>query len=98
MTRVVHCQREHYDVYIGRANRRHGLPQSQWANPYVVGKDGTRNEVITRYRAWILTQPALLAALPELVGKILGCWCAPHACHGDVLVALTQPDHSKDKD
>ncbi len=25
---------------------------------------------------------------PELAGKVLGCWCAPHACHGDVLVRM----------
>ncbi len=96
MTRVVHCQREYYDVYIGRVNKRHGLSQSKWANPYVAGKPGTRAEVITLYRTWVLTQPELLAALPELTGKILGCWCAPHACHGDVLVALTQPAYEAD--
>ena len=33
-------------------------------------------------------QPELLAALPELAGKTLGCWCAPKACHGDVLARL----------
>lgn len=26
--------------------------------------------------------------LPELVGKRLGCWCAPGPCHGDVLLEL----------
>jgi hypothetical protein len=29
-----------------------------------------------------------MAALPELKGKVLGCWCAPSACHGDVLMRL----------
>jgi Domain of unknown function (DUF4326) len=78
--RVVHCKREAYDVYIGRP--------SKWGNPFVLGKDGTREQVIAKYRCWLLTQPALMAALPELRGKTLGCWCAPHACHGDVLVEL----------
>jgi hypothetical protein len=31
------------------------------------------------------TQPDLMARLPELKGKVLGCWCAPEACHGDIL-------------
>jgi hypothetical protein len=80
--RVVHCKREAFDVYIGRPGK--------WGNPFVIGKDGTRAEVITKYEAWLLRQPALMADLPELHGKVLGCWCAPHACHGDVLARLAE--------
>lgn len=67
-------------VYIGRP--------SKWGNPYVIGRDGTREEVITRYKDHVLSTPALVAALPELKGKQLGCWCAPLPCHGDVLAQL----------
>ena len=81
-TRVVHCKRQRYDVYIGRP--------SKWGNPFVIGRDGSREQVIAKYRAWVLAQPELVAALPELRGKILGCWCAPQACHGDVLAELAQ--------
>ncbi len=77
---VVHCKRAPYDVYIGRP--------SKWGNPFAIGKDGTRSEVIDKYRTWIVTQPHLMASLPELKGKILGCWCAPQPCHGDVLSQL----------
>lgn len=78
---VVHCKRHHYDVYIGRP--------SKWGNPFYLGEDGTREEVIDKYRAWIATQPDLIrAAQAELRGKILGCWCAPRACHGDVLLEI----------
>ncbi len=35
-----------------------------------------------------LANPALREKLPELKGKILGCWCAPEACHGDILAEL----------
>jgi hypothetical protein len=45
--------------------------------------------VIERYERWLLEQPELLAAFGELRGKVLGCWCAPQACHGDVLVRLS---------
>lgn len=79
-TKVVHCKRAKHDVYIGRP--------SKWGNPFAIGKDGTREEVIEKYRGWLQTQPALLAALPELKGKTLGCWCSPQACHGDVLAEL----------
>lgn len=82
MTRVVHRKREPFDVLIDRTTK--------WGNPFVLGKDGTREEVIAKFEAWIQTQPALMAALPELRGKVLGCWCAPKPCHGDVLVRLAE--------
>jgi len=62
----------------------------KWGNPFKVGRDGTRDEVIAKYEAWIQTQPELMAALPGLRGKVLGCWCAPLACHGDVLMRLAE--------
>jgi len=68
------------DVYIG--------PPSKWGNPFEIGRDGTRAEVIARYDRWPRDQPELLADLDELAGKTLGCWCAPRACHGDVLARL----------
>lgn len=77
---VVHCKRQPFDVYIGRP--------SKWGNPFTIGRDGTRSEVINKYAAWIRTQPQLLADLHELRGKTLGCWCAPADCHGYVLSEL----------
>ena len=79
-TRVVHCKRQPYDVYIGRP--------SAFGNPFVMGRDGTRDEVIAKYRAYLLSRPDLLARLPELRGKVLGCWCSPKACHGDILAEM----------
>jgi Domain of unknown function (DUF4326) len=98
MTRtVVHCKKEKYDVYIGRANPRSGLKASIWANPFVIGKDGTREEVMAKYRAWLPTQADLIARLPELKSKVLGCWCAPEACHGDILSELTNQGRKMQK-
>jgi hypothetical protein len=67
-------------VYVGRP--------SKWGNPFVIGRDGSRDDVIAKYRAWIVRQPELLAALHELRGKDLVCWCAPERCHAEVLVEL----------
>ena len=39
-----------------------------------------------RPAAWIAQQPALLAALGELRGKHLVCWCAPERCHAELLL------------
>ncbi len=89
MTTVVHVNFA-YDVYIGRENKRRMLPQSKWANPFQIGPDGTRKDVIEKYRIWIIMQVDLLACLHELKGKRLGCWCHPKECHGHVLVELVE--------
>jgi len=67
-------------VYIGRPTK--------WGNPFVIGKDGTREDVIRKYEDWVVTQPHLMQALHELRGKDLVCFCAPQGCHGDVLLRL----------
>lgn len=79
---VVHCKKAKYDVYIGRP--------SKWGNPFSIGKDGNRNEVISKYLEWVQAQPKLMRALPELKGKTLGCWCAPKPCHGHILESLAK--------
>lgn len=88
LARVVHLKKRPYDVYIGRANSVNRLAQSKWHNQFVIGVDGTRSEVIAKYRDKLLETPELMAALPELEHLVLGCWCKPHACHGDVLADL----------
>ena len=68
-------------VYIGRP--------SKWGNPFEIGKDGDRDEVIGKYREWLFKQPGLVAqAKSELAGKDLVCFCAPKGCHGDVLLEV----------
>ena len=82
MTRIVHCKKELYDVYIGRP--------SKWGNPYIIGKDGTREEVIKKYEEHVRSSKILMRALPSLEGKVLGCWCPPRPCHGEVLIKLLE--------
>lgn len=86
-TCIVHCKKEPYDIYIGRP--------SKWGNPFQIGKDGTRDEVIEKFKNWIITQPKLLDDLHEIKGKTLGCWCKPKRCHGDVLVELIETSNIK---
>jgi Domain of unknown function (DUF4326) len=78
-TSVVHCRKDKFDVYIGRP--------SKWGNPFKLRKGEDRRRALDKYRAWLLRQDDLLAQLHELRGKILGCWCKPELCHGDVLVS-----------
>uniref|UniRef100_A0A6M3L7H1 DUF4326 domain-containing protein n=1 Tax=viral metagenome TaxID=1070528 RepID=A0A6M3L7H1_9ZZZZ len=84
MTRVVHCKREPYDIYIGRP--------SKWGNPFKIGRDGTREEVISKYETYVMSSPELIDSLPELQGKVLGCWCSPLPCHGDILVQMVEDE------
>ena len=79
-----------HEVYIGR-HTRNGWRKSKWANPFRVPYNAGqehRDQAVAMYRAWLQQQPNLLAALPELREKDLICWCAPEACHGDVLIEL----------
>ena len=77
-------------LYIGRG--------SKWGNPYLISKSLTREQAIAGYRKWLWGNRGLMAALPELRGKQLLCFCKPQACHGDVLVkALEWHDRQVDE-
>lgn len=69
-----------YDAYIGRGTR--------WGNPFFIGRDGSRVEVIEKYEAYVRASPGLMRLLCTLKGKVLACHCKPEACHGDVLARL----------
>lgn len=94
-TRVVHCKREKYDVYIGRP--------SIWGNPFTIGRDGTREEVMAKCDEWLNCKrhisgrepPALQVIYTELKDKTLGCWCSPKSCHGDIYVRLVKEFEAK---
>ncbi len=96
-TTVVHCKKHEYDVYIGRGRCPKTRTWSRWGNPFKIGVDGTRAQVIEKYREYILNNVELLVALEELRGKRLGCWCVDEPvdhirehkqCHGEVLLEL----------
>jgi len=53
-TRVVHCKKEPYDIYIGRP--------SKWGNPFEIGVNGDRLQVINLYRQWFYSKPKLMKA------------------------------------
>lgn len=84
-TRLIHASKSAWYtrvVLIGRP--------SKWGNPFKIGRDGSREEVIAKYREWITKGDGehLLADLDELRGMTMACFCAPAACHGDVLLEL----------
>ncbi len=59
--------------------------ESIWGNPFILFDDGTREEVIENYRWYYSKKPGLQKKITSLKGKVLGCWCYPLACHGNIL-------------
>jgi hypothetical protein len=75
-------------VYVGRP--------SPLGNPYVIGRDGDRAAVVAKYRRWLranLDTREVRLALHDLLASArkgpleLVCWCAPEACHADVIAS-----------
>lgn len=95
---VVHCKKSSYDVYIGRGRDPvNDYMVAKWDNPFIIGNTYLVGEAITRERAielydgWLHSSKEgleLLKDIGELKGKILGCWCYPKPCHGDILAKL----------
>ena len=83
------------DAHVAHAVQR-GAPglvridrKGIFGNPFVLGRDGTREEVIDKFRHYVTkVRPFSAKELALLRGKDLACWCAPQPCHGDVLLAL----------
>jgi hypothetical protein len=69
--------------YIGRPSR--------WGNPFKLGRDGDRDEIMANYAVWLddkLKDETFCKELARLSkATALVCWCKPEACHGDQLVA-----------
>ena len=67
-------------VYVGRP--------SKFGNPFTIGRDGSREEVIQKFEVWLLSADNGLSIddLHSLRGKDLVCWCAPEACHAQILM------------
>ena len=75
-------------AYVGRP--------SLLGNPFQLGRDGSRAQVIATYRRWLWAQlqepgSAQRQELERLLAQAqagpleLLCWCAPLACHAEVI-------------
>lgn len=85
-TRVVNIFKEKYDVYIGRAG--HGQ-DGYFGNPYPLTSESERGLVLERYKEYFLKRIdedlEFKKKVLSLKGKVLGCFCKPKACHGDII-------------
>ena len=72
------------NVYIARETRHH--PRSTWCNPYRLKDYGfNREKVLDLFEKYLVQNEKLTQHLPDLKGKVLGCWCARSHCHGEIL-------------
>ncbi len=79
-----------YDVYIGRQGYgKLAHRDGYFGNPYKIGVDGTREEVLSKYKDYFVnrtrTDREFYESIMDLKGKRLGCFCKPEACHGDII-------------
>ncbi len=87
---VVVSFREHHASLVRWAQAEGRLVavdrRTEWGNPFEMPYDGDRETVIRNYAEHYLPhKPSLLSQVSELRGKALACWCAPEACHAEVL-------------
>jgi hypothetical protein len=93
---VANWKTDDFDVYIGRhvpGGPPHVPPERCiYGNPFVlhdVENAEERIQVIDNYERWLLApeqRELVKQAKKDLPGKVLGCWCKPKRCHGDVLL------------
>ncbi len=85
--RVVHVKKENCTV---RIHRPYPL-----GNPFVVGQDGDRATVIEKFRVWAKVSPDILQLIYDLPeDSVLGCFCEPLPCHGDVIIDFWKNMHT----
>jgi hypothetical protein len=91
VNKVVHVNREYFDIYMGREFA--GYKESPYANPFRIIK-GIRGSAIERFAAyWYAPEQKWLRekALSEIPSyAILGCWCAPKFCHCDIVAGYLE--------
>ena len=101
MVRIVHFRKEKFDIYIGRKSTgmHFGNPFSFGGKSKISKLDFfTRVECINAFREWLQgtnyqdieseRRKWILENITMLKDKVLGCWCSPETCHGDVYAEI----------
>ena len=75
-------------LYIGRNMTFYveGTYESKWCNPFCA-KKYVLDQCLELYEKYV-KESSLYDELEELNNKIIGCWCKPNKCHGDILIKL----------
>lgn len=85
-TTVVDIRHAKFDVYIGRAGNGES---GYFGNPFKLTDESQRAAVLEKYKIYFIERMQrdkfFKAKILELRGKVLGCFCHPMMCHGDVI-------------
>jgi hypothetical protein len=65
-------------VYVADDARWVGLAKTKWANPFKIGRDGEREEVLAKYRAWLLQRPELWRRCPNCAARTSSAGARPN--------------------
>jgi hypothetical protein len=86
-------------IYVGRP--------SIFGNPFEIGKDGTRTEVIEKYEAYFIRRLEVDIVFKneflKLVDQarsgelVLACWCHPQRCHAEIIKKYIEIELNKDR-
>lgn len=86
LTTVVNLRYAPYDVYIGRAGKG---KDGYFGNPYTLHREADRALVLKQYLAHFIVRiqndAEFKVRIHALRGKVLGCFCAPRLCHGNII-------------
>ncbi len=93
--RVVNLHRENYTHYIGRPSELHN-PYSHRSSKYNIKEMATAIEAVRSFEEYARTNLHILEAIRRLPeDAVLGCFCKPNICHGDVIIKIWKELHNK---
>lgn len=97
--RIVNVRAEKCTHYIGRSSSynaaQHGI-NALLGNPFVMGWHGvkTRQQAVEEFERFARANSGIMLAIKHLPkDAVLGCWCKPLDCHGDVVVKIWKELH-----
>lgn len=96
--RVVHCKKQPYTHYIGRPSLL-GNPFSHKQESCAEYLVDTVEEAIISFEDYARESFTIMEAIMNLPeDAVLGCWCKPGPCHGDVIIKLWKEFETKHKE
>ena len=101
-TRVINIKtKEPYDVYCGRESLYYGLKESLFCNPFKIGQDGDRDEVLEKFKNYFYKRlgedDRFNYELWKLKGRVLACWCVPEKCHCQIIADFLDKNDKKEE-
>lgn len=89
---VVNLYKEPYEVYIGRPSE-FGNPYSHMKGTLAQFQVKNRDEAVDKFEEYVKAHPELIPEIKtKLKNKVLGCFCKPLKCHGDILARIANED------